>query len=103
MKNILSLIIVVLLGSVATAQDSFEPNVLLLKIAEPDLVKINGKSVIGGSTEFKGVLNSYRLERSKKLSTAGPRTKGVYRLEFPEPVDVESIIARLRIGSNKKT
>ena len=96
MKNILSLIIVVLLGSVATAQDSFEPNVLLLKIAEPDLVQINGKSVIGGSAEFKGVLNSHHLERSKKLSTAGPRTKGVYRLEFPENSNLEAIIAALR-------
>ena len=32
-----------------------------------------------------------------------PDLSKIYLVEFPEPVDVESIITRLKIGSNKKT
>ncbi len=64
-----------------SAQENYEPGVILLQVRQPNVVTFNNGQVSNGSTQLQAVLQQYPTTGSRKLSNVNAETDGWYRIE----------------------
>ena len=90
-KAYIILLITLIMVATVSAQNEYEPGVILVKLRNPDVVLLAGNRVINGSAKFQTAMDQYGAIDSYMLPYAGPNAYGWYHIDFSKDAPLKSI------------